>query len=83
MSLALSTLTRGNTRIDSFIIDEGFGTLDTDSLNEVKDILMDLESTGKQIGIISHIKELTDNFPVNLNVIKDQFGVGKLNINYN
>ncbi|MCO4794271.1 MAG: hypothetical protein KC493_11185, partial [Bacteriovoracaceae bacterium] len=59
-------------------IDEGFGTLDQDSLEEVLNILMSIRSRGKQIGIISHVKELTDRLPIRIQLQKDQMGESHL-----
>ncbi|MBT3586078.1 MAG: SMC family ATPase [Halobacteriovoraceae bacterium] len=74
MALALAELTRGKTEIDSFFIDEGFGSLDHESIEEVLEVLMSIRSRGKQIGIISHIKMLTDRFPYCLKLSKSQLG---------
>jgi exonuclease SbcC len=54
----------GAMRMDSLFIDEGFGTLDTDSLSEVTDALEALREDGDRlIGIISHRPELTERLP--------------------
>lgn len=70
ISLSLAEMVRGSVAIDSFFIDEGFGTLDENSLDEVLEILNELAARGKQIGIISHVKELTDRIPVIIEVKK-------------
>lgn len=80
MALGLAEMSRGQTEIDTFFIDEGFGTLDQDSLEEVLNILMSIRSRGKQIGIISHIKELTDRLPIRLQLNKNQLGESHLEI---
>lgn len=80
MALALAEMTRGKIEIDSFFIDEGFGTLDPESIEEVLNTLMSMRERGKQIGIISHIKELTKRIPANINLEKSQFGTSKINI---
>lgn len=74
MSLALSDMTRGQAQIDSFFIDEGFGTLDQDSLDDVYIMLNDINQRGKQIGLISHVKELTNRIPININLSKNRLG---------
>lgn len=49
---------RGGIKIDSLFIDEGFGSLDSESLNQALNILSDLSGNDKLIGIISHVSEL-------------------------
>lgn len=49
---------RGGIKIDSLFIDEGFGSLDSDSLNQALNILYDLSGNDKLIGVISHVSEL-------------------------
>lgn len=66
LALALSEMMRGKTDIDSFFIDEGFGTLDPDSIDDVLSILMSVQNRGKTIGLISHVKSLTSRIPVNI-----------------
>lgn len=59
LALALSNLSTGTARIESLFIDEGFGTLDTDSLNLVMQTLDRLHSTqNRQVGIISHAEAI-------------------------
>lgn len=58
LSLALSELNKGNSQMETFIIDEGFGSLDEQTLDEVMDIFSDLQKRGRQIGVISHIPAL-------------------------
>lgn len=80
MALGLAEMSRGQTEIDTFFIDEGFGTLDQDSLEEVLNILMSIRSRGKQIGIISHVKELTDRLPIKIQLQKNQLGESQVEI---
>lgn len=83
MALGLAELTRGQAQIDSFFVDEGFGTLDQDSLEDVVDVLNSMRNRGKQIGIISHVKSLTDRMPVNIGLNKKQNGSSTISIQYN
>lgn len=64
----------GNITIDTLFIDEGFGTLDEESLNQAIDILLDLNNDNKSIGIISHVQELKDLIPTKLIVTKNDSG---------
>lgn len=83
MALSLAELTRGQTEVDAFFIDEGFGTLDRDSIDDVLEVLSNVQSRGKQIGLISHVKALTDRIPVNLHLEKSTLGDSKIRVVYN
>lgn len=83
MALALAEMTRGKVDIQSFFIDEGFGTLDPESIEEVLNVLLNMKNKGKQIGIISHIKHLTDRIPANIRIIKNNYGHSKIDFIYN
>lgn len=74
LALALAEMTRGKTEIDSFFIDEGFGSLDLDAIEDALNLLLSIQSRGKQIGIISHVKSLTDRIPININLTKSNLG---------
>lgn len=83
LAMALAEMSRGTASIDSFFIDEGFGTLDQDSLTEVLEALGNLKGRGKVVGIISHVKELTERIAVNITVRKNTSGESSVEINYN
>lgn len=71
--------THGGIRIDSLFIDEGFGSLDTESLNQALNILTDLSSDDKLIGVISHVTELIGRIDNKIIVNKTSTG-SKLSI---
>ncbi|WP_462381676.1 AAA family ATPase [Pseudomonas sp. Marseille-QA0892] len=73
LALALSDLVSHRTRIDSLFLDEGFGTLDGETLEMALDALDNLNASGKTIGIISHVEALKERIPVQIKVSK---GVG-------
>lgn len=75
LALALSDLVSHKTRIDSLFLDEGFGTLDPDMLETALAALDSLQSSGKMIGIISHVEALKERIPVQIKVQK-QAGSG-------
>ena len=83
MALGLAEMTRGQAEIDSLFIDEGFGTLDQDSLEDVLDMLKQIQTRGLMVGIISHIKTLTNALPVNLVLSKKQDGTSNISVQYN
>ena len=61
---------QGAVSIDTMFIDEGFGSLDEESLNKAIDTLIDLQKSGRMIGVISHVEELKAAFPAILEVKK-------------
>jgi exonuclease SbcC len=73
LALALSDLVSHKTSIDSLFLDEGFGTLDGETLEVALDALDNLNASGKMIGVISHVEALKERIPVQLKVHK---GVG-------
>lgn len=83
MALGLAEMTRGQAEIDSLFIDEGFGTLDQESLEDVLDMLQQIQTRGLLVGVISHIKTLTSAIPVNLVLNKKQDGVSTIALQLN
>lgn len=65
---------QGNVSIDTMFIDEGFGSLDEESLNKSIDTLIDLQKSGRMIGVISHVQELKAAIPAILEVRKSKEG---------
>ena len=65
---------QGAVSIDTMFIDEGFGSLDEESLNKAIDTLIDLQKSGRMIGVISHVEELKTAFPAILEVKKAREG---------
>ena len=64
----------GGVSLETMFIDEGFGTLDPESLDQAIETLMDIQSTGRLVGIISHVPELKERMEVRLEVIAGQTG---------
>ncbi len=75
LALALSDLVSHKTSIDSLFLDEGFGTLDGDTLEVALTALDALNASGKMIGIISHVEALKERIPAQIRVEKGG-GVG-------
>ncbi|SFD89734.1 AAA family ATPase [Paracidovorax konjaci] len=70
LALALSDLVSHKTSIDSLFLDEGFGTLDGDTLEVALTALDSLNASGKMIGIISHVEALKERIPAQIRVEK-------------
>lgn len=83
MALGLAEMTRGQAEIDSLFIDEGFGTLDEESLEDVMEMLNQIQTRGLLVGVISHVKALTRSMPVNLNLSKKSDGTSTIGIRIN
>jgi exonuclease SbcC len=60
-------------RLDSLFLDEGFGTLDQDSLGTVVDAIEQLAGDGRLVGVVTHVRELAEQFP-RIEVEKSQRG---------
>ena len=80
LALGLSDLASKNVKIDSLFIDEGFGTLDSSSLETVISTLETLQSQGKMIGIISHVENLKERIPTQIQITKKNNGVSEVEI---
>ena len=79
LALALSDLVSHKTRIESLFLDEGFGTLDAETLDTALDALDALNASGKTIGVISHVEAMKERIPVQIRVRKmNGLGYSKL-----
>lgn len=79
LSLALGladvvTQEAGGTEIETLFVDEGFGTLDADTLDDVMDRLDELRAGGRAVGVVSHVSELRNRIPTQLHVDKRRNG---------
>ena len=79
LSLALGladvvTAESGGRTIDALFIDEGFGTLDAASLDQVMDVLDELRTGGRLVGVVSHVADLKLRIPAQINVLKGENG---------
>ncbi|MFC6064199.1 AAA family ATPase [Streptomyces ochraceiscleroticus] len=64
----------GGTRLDTLFIDEGFGSLDEQTLDEVLDVLDSLRERDRSVGIVSHVADLRQRIPAQLEVVKNRAG---------
>ena len=75
LALGLSDLVSQEISIDSLFLDEGFGTLDSDTLDTALDVLDTLNAKGKMIGVISHVEAMKQRIPLQIKITK-QSGLG-------
>jgi len=80
LALALSELSRGRSQLNSLFLDEGFGTLDSETLDIAIAALEGLRMQGRNIFLISHIRELTRRLPVKIEVNKKGNGSSSVRI---
>ncbi|MEV3988221.1 SMC family ATPase [Streptomyces sp. NPDC049837] len=64
----------GGVRLDTLFIDEGFGSLDDQTLDEVLDVLDSLRERDRSVGIVSHVADLRRRIPTQLEVVKERGG---------
>ncbi|MGV3096463.1 SbcC/MukB-like Walker B domain-containing protein, partial [Staphylococcus borealis] len=76
LALGLSEVVQqesGGITLESMFIDEGFGTLDQETLETALDTIVKLKTTGRMVGIISHVSELKQRIPLILEVTSNQY----------
>lgn len=78
LALAMSAISGGQSQMDSLFLDEGFGTLDEESLEQVLSALASLHRTSKMIGVISHVEALKEQLPLRISVLPVGGGRSKL-----
>ena len=81
LALGLSALASQKISIDSLFLDEGFGTLDSDSLALALNALNQLQSSGKMVGVISHVEALKERIPLQIRIMPKGDGTSVLNLN--
>lgn len=64
----------GGADLDTLFVDEGFGSLDSDTLDDVMDTLDGLRDGGRVVGVVSHVAEMQTRIPSQLRVTKDRAG---------
>ena len=70
MAEQLAELTGMSSRLESVFLDEGFGSLDQESLDVVASVLDELVGRGRTVGIVTHVRELAERMPVRFEVTK-------------
>ena len=80
LALGLSSLSSNRMNVESLFIDEGFGSLDLDTLRVAMDALERLQTQGRKIGVISHVAEMTERITAQVRVVKTSNGKSKIEI---
>lgn len=68
LALGLASLSSHRVRVESLFIDEGFGSLDADTLRVAMDALDSLQAQGRKVGVISHVHEMTERIGTRIEV---------------
>lgn len=80
LALGLSSLSSNNLKVESLFIDEGFGSLDIESLRTAMEALEQLQMQGRKIGVISHVQEMSERIPVQIRLIREEQGKSKIEV---
>lgn len=80
LALGLSSLSSNNLNVESLFIDEGFGSLDAESLRTAMEALEQLQMQGRKIGVISHVQEMSERISVQVQVHKKVNGKSVLSV---
>ena len=78
LALGLASLTSSRLLIESLFIDEGFGSLDSETLRVALNALSHLEAQGRKVGVISHVSEMVDAIPVQVRVVRGPGGASRI-----
>ncbi len=80
LALGLSDIAKTDRKIESLFIDEGFGSLDDETLYKVLAMLKNLKANGKIVGVISHVKKLAEEIPTQIRLSKIPGGLSRLEL---
>lgn len=80
LALGLSRLAGGTVAVESLFIDEGFGTLDGQTLRQVMAALSSLHAQGRKVGLITHVEEMKEQIPVQIRVVKQGQGASRIEV---
>ncbi len=78
LALGLASLSSQRVRVESLFIDEGFGSLDADSLRIALDALDKLQAQGRKVGVISHVQEMTERIGVQIQIQRQAGGQSRV-----
>lgn len=82
LALGLASLSSNTMRVDSLFIDEGFGSLDADTLQTAMAALEHLQTQGRKIGVITHVAEMTERIPCRIVVEPTGGGGSRVRLPY-
>lgn len=80
LALGLSSLSSKNLKVESLFIDEGFGSLDSETLQVAMQALEQLQLQGRKIGVISHIQEMREQITTQIHIDKTHSGKSAIRI---
>ncbi|MDB6143211.1 MAG: chromosome segregation protein [Pseudomonas sp.] len=80
LALGLASMASSTLKIESLFIDEGFGSLDPESLQLAMDALDGLQAQGRKVGVISHVQEMHERIPVQIQVKRQGNGLSTIEV---
>ncbi|CAI8844291.1 Nuclease SbcCD subunit C [Pseudomonas sp. IT-P253] len=80
LALGLASMASSTLKIESLFIDEGFGSLDPESLQLAMDALDGLQAQGRKVAVISHVQEMHERIPVQIQVRRQGNGLSTLEV---
>lgn len=80
LALGLASLSSNRVRVESLFIDEGFGSLDAETLRVAMDALDSLQALGRKVGVISHVQEMTERIGTRIQVSRVSGGLSKVQV---
>ncbi len=80
LALGLASLSSSRVRVESLFIDEGFGSLDADTLRVAMDALDNLQAQGRKVGVISHVQEMTERIGIQIQVRRQSGGQSRIEV---
>jgi exonuclease SbcC len=80
LALGLASMASSTLKIESLFIDEGFGSLDPESLQLAMDALDGLQAQGRKVGVISHVQEMHERIPVQIRVVRQGNGLSTVEV---
>ncbi|WP_263264600.1 AAA family ATPase [Pseudomonas sp. RIT-PI-S] len=80
LALGLASMASSSLRIESLFIDEGFGSLDPESLQLAMDALDNLQAQGRKVAVISHVQEMHERIPVQIQVRRQGNGLSEVTV---
>ncbi len=78
LALGLASLSSHRVKVESLFIDEGFGSLDNESLRVAMDALDNLQAQGRKVGVISHVQEMTERIGTRIQVNRQAGGESRI-----